>query len=221
MAKESLDAFIELTPSKKMRGPIAGEAQGTGKKSDGAAAIEIKSFKAASAKALAKATALRKRSELDEDKQEELDEKEEDGDIHVIRERPTKLTGRIDQDYRFQITKEVESSTPYLMQAFFSNSFKPKRKEYNSFSEAKLTVRKLGHTTKQPTPFLEITFGGVYVVGYEIETQGQDPPEETVEFCYQTCEVKYISQAMTGELLSANSNIKGWNFKAQEEIKSG
>jgi type VI protein secretion system component Hcp len=219
MAKEALDAFIELTPSKKMRGSIAGEAQGTGKPSDSTVVtIEISFFRVGSAEALAKAKALRDRDKLDEGKRDELEEKEEDSEVRIARERPSVRTGDVTKDYRFQITKEVERTTPFLMQAFLSNSYKPKRREYNSFSEAKVTVRKLGHTTKQPTPFLEISFRGVYVVGYEIETQGKDPPEETVEFCFQTCEIKYTSQALSGELTSSNSNIKGWNFKAQQEL---
>jgi type VI protein secretion system component Hcp len=219
MAKEVLDAYIELTASKKMRGPIAGEAQGTGKSADSTVArIEIKFLRFGSAEALAKAKALRDRDKLDEAKKEEIEEKEEDSEIHVARERPSVRSNDTEKDYRFQITKEVETSTPFLMQAFFSNSHKPKRKEYNSFSEAKVTVRKLGHSKTAPTPFLEITFRGVYVVGYELETQGKDPPEETVEFCFQTCEIKYTSQAFSGELSSSNSNIKGWNFKAQQEL---
>lgn len=219
MAKEALDAHLELTPSKKMRGPVAGEAQGTNTTAaNGAALIEIKSFRVGSAKSLAKAKAVKDRDKLEDSKKEEIEEKEEDGEIRIAREKIAPRTGKIEEDYQFQITKEVESSSPFLMQAFLSNSYKPKRKEYNSFAEAKLVVRKLGHTTKQPTPFLEISFRGVYVVGYEIETQGKDPPEETVAFCFQTCEIKYISQAFTGELHSANSNIKGWNFKAQQEL---
>ncbi|HEX4000837.1 MAG TPA: type VI secretion system tube protein Hcp [Pirellulales bacterium] len=227
MAKDVLDAFIELTPSKKMRAQIAGEAQGAGSSSGSTAAkIEITFFRFGSAESLAKAKQLRDRDKMDEGKQEELEQKEEDSEIRIARERTSKPTGETSQDYRFQITKEIERSSPFLMQAFLSDSYKPKRKEYNSFSEAKVTVRKLGHGVKQgssqivPQAFLEITFRGVYIVGYEIETRGKEPPEETVEFCFQTCEVKYISQAMTGELSSANSNIKGWNFKAQQELSS-
>jgi type VI protein secretion system component Hcp len=221
MAKEAIDAFIELTPSKKMRGGMSGEAQGADKSADSTVAtIEISFFRVGSAKALAKAKALRDRDKLDESKKDELEEKEEDSEIRIARERPSVRTGKTEEDYRFQITKEVEKSSPFLMQAFLSNSYKPKRKEYNSFSDAKVTVRKLGHSAKAPKAFLEITFRGVYIVGYEIETKAKEPPEETVEFCFQTCEIKYTAQAMSGELSSSNSNIKGWNFKAQQELKS-
>lgn len=222
MAKQALDAYLELTPSKKMRAPITGESQGAGSSAESTVAtIDISFFRVGSAKALAKAKSLRDRDKLDEDKQEEIDAKEEDSDVRVARERPSVRTGDTSQDYRFQITKEVEKSSPFLMQAFFSNSYKPNRKNYNSFSEAKITVRKLGHSTKQPTPFLEITFRGVYIVGYEVETKGTEAPEETVEFCFQTQEIKYTAQTEGGELKSSNSNIKGWNFKAQAELKSG
>ena len=221
MAKEALNAHLELTPSKKMRASFAGEAQGANASASGnVARIEVTMFRFASEKELAKAKALRDRDRLDEAKQDELDEKEEQGEVRVLSQKHGGITGNTEEDYRFQISKEIDVSSPFLMQAFMSNSFKPKRKEYNSFSEAKLTAHKLGHSKATPKIYLEITFRGVYIVGYEIETRGKDPPEETVSFCFQACEIKYTSQAMTGQLTSANSNIKGWNFKAQQEIAS-
>ncbi len=151
MAKDALDAYIELTPSKKMRASFAGESQGAVRSKDRTvASIEISFFRVGSAQSLAKAKALRDRDKLDKGKQEELEEKEEDGEVRIARERPSVRTGDTSQDYRFQITKQVERSSPFLMQAYFSNSYKPKRREYNSFSEAKVTVRKMGHQRQSP-----------------------------------------------------------------------
>lgn len=219
MAKDALDAFLELTPSKKMRIAFAGEAQGTNKTGgENVARIEVTMFRFASEQELAKAKALRDRDRLDEEKQEQLEEKEEEGEARVLSQKHAGPSGATEEDFRFQVTKEIDVSSPFLMQAFLSNSFKPKRKEYNSFSEAKITVRKLGHSTNAPEPFLEISFRSAYIVGYEVETRGKDPPEETVSFCFQACEIKYVSQAGTGKMTASTSNIKAWDFKAQKEL---
>jgi type VI protein secretion system component Hcp len=218
MAPDALNAFLELTASKKMRTSFAGEAQGTTKTADSnVARIEITMFRFASEAELAKAKALRDRDKLDEAKQDQLEEKEEQGESRVLSQKHATTSGNTEEDFRFQISKEIDIASPFLMQAFMSNSFKPKRKEYNSFSEAKLTVMKLGHSKTSPKPYLEMTFRTAHIVGYEIETRGQDPPEETVSFCFQSCEVKYTAQTKTGEM-STTSNIKGWNFKAQTEL---
>lgn len=220
MAKETLNAFLELTASKKMRASFAGEAQGTTKSSDGnVARIEVTMFRFSSGAELAKAKALRDRDRLTEERQEMLDEREEQGEARVLSQKHAPPTNDREKDYQFQITKQIDISSPFLMQAFMSNSYKPKRKEYNSFSEAKYTALKLGHSKSSPKPFLEITFRNAYIVGYEIETQGKDPPEETVSFCFQECEVKYTQQEKTGEM-STSPKIKGWNFKVQQETSS-
>jgi type VI protein secretion system component Hcp len=220
MAPDALNAFLELTPSKKMRSSFAGEAQGTTKTTDSnVARIEITMFRFASGAELAKAKALRDRDRLDENKQEQLEEKEEQGEARVLTQKHASGSGKTEEDFQFQISKEIDIASPFLMQAFMSNSFKPKRKEYNSFSEAKVTVMKLGHSKTSPMPYLELTFRGAHIVGYEIETRGQDPPEETVSFCFQSCEVKYTAQTKTGAM-STTSNIKGWNFKIQQELTS-
>ena len=211
MAKQALDAFLELTPSRKMTAPIGGESLDAKQnaKGPGKAIIEIMSFRFGDAKSLAKAKEADKKAAKNQD---------DDDDVPTRADvAGAKRTGKVEDDYRFQISKQIEKSTPYLAQAYFSNSFKPKRHEYNSFSEAKISFRKLGAHTEHPKAFFTLTFRGVYVVGYEIQTQGADPPEETVNFCFQTCEMSYKPQSTDGTLGVAN--IKGWDFIAQKEMQ--
>ncbi len=217
MPGEALDAILELTPGRKMRGTIAGESTDKQKAQSSAAVIEISMFRFGNAKSLAKAKSNRDRDKLDEAKRDQKDvEEEEDRKIREARERAAPRSGNIEQDYRFQVTKQLEKSTPHLMQAFFSNSYKPKRQESNSFKEAKITVRKV--TSTGPKEFLSLTFRGVYIVGYELQTMGKEPPEETVEFCFKTCEMKYTQQESSGEM--GQSSVMGWNFVDQKEMSA-
>jgi type VI protein secretion system component Hcp len=211
MAKQSLDAFLELVPARKMTAQIGGESLDAERKvgGQGRAIIEIMSFRFGDAKSLAKAKEAEKRAAA-----RAGDDEEDAGGIAPVA--GGKRTGTVEEDYRFQITKQIEKSTPFFAQAYFSNSFKPKRQEYNSFAEAKIVVRKMGTHAKHPQGFFTLTFRGVYVVGYDLQTQGPEPPEETIDFCFQTCEMSYKPQLADGTLGAANA--KGWNFIAQKEI---
>jgi type VI protein secretion system component Hcp len=210
MAKQSLDAFLELTPARKMTAQIGGESLDSKTNRDGQAKeiIEIMSFRFGDAKSLAKAKEAEKKMAS-----RSGDDEEDEGGVALS---SGKRSGKVEDDYRFQITKQIEKATPFFAQAYFSNSFKPKRQEYNSFAEAKIVVRKLGAHAKHPKSFFTITFRGVYVVGFELQTQGPEPAEETIDFCFQTCEMSYKPQLHDGTLGAANA--KGWNFIAQKEM---
>jgi type VI protein secretion system component Hcp len=218
---DHLDALLELTPAKKMRSKFSGEAQDSAHQGSARSArIEITFFRFGNAKSLAKAKEQRDKDKLEESKKEQLEEHEEDANENerAARQRPTKLSGNKEQDYRFQITKQIDKASPILMQAYFSNSFKPKRQESNSFDEAKLVVRKLGGGgSKSHKVYLTLTFRGVYIVGYEVETMGKEPPQETIDFCFQSCEMSYARQLKSGEV-AKNPKIKGWNFVSQQEV---
>ena len=213
MAKQALDAFLELKPSRKMVAQISGESLDSKQNEAGPARaiIEIMSFRFGDAKSLAKAKEADKKA----DKRGGDDDDDEPPRAEVA---AGKKTGKVEDDYRFQITKQIEKATPLLAQAYFSNAFKPKRHDYNSFDEAKVTFRKLGAHSRHPKAFFTLTFRGVYVVGYELSTQGPEPPEETLDFCFQTCEMSYKPQSQDGTLGTAN--VKGWNFVSQKEMQS-
>jgi type VI protein secretion system component Hcp len=191
---------------------VAGESRDSqSEKGASKAIIEIMSFRFGDAKSLAKAK--------EADKKASKRSGDDDDDDEPVRAEVSggKRSGNVEDDYRFQITKQIEKSTPFLAQAYFSNSFKPKRHDYNSFSEAKVTFRKLGAHSKHPKAFFSLTFRGVYVVGYELQTQGPEPPQETIDFCFQTCEMSYRPQSHDGTL--GTPNVQGWNFVAQKEMK--
>jgi type VI protein secretion system component Hcp len=214
MAKQALDAILELYPSRKMVAHISGESLDSNwsQQSRAKGIIEIMSFRFGDAKSLAKAKEADKKAAKRGGDDDDDDEPPR-GEVGT-----GKKTGNVEDDYRFQITKQIEKATPMLAQAYFSNSFKPMRHEYNSFDEAKITFRKLGAHRQHPTAFFTLTFRGVYVIGFELQTQGPEPPEETIDFCFQTCEMSYKPQSQDGTLGTAN--VKGWNFVSQKEMQS-
>lgn len=216
MAKEALDAILELSPSSNMKAEISGESldDKLNEKGRAKAIIEIKSFRFGDAKSLAKAKEADKKAAKNKGDDDDEEEKEPvRADVGT-----SKKTNKVEDDYRFQITKQVEKSTPYLVQAYFSNSYKPKRKKYNSFDEARVTFRKIGAHASHPKAFFTLTFRGVYIIGYDLSTQGAEPPEETVDFCFQTCEMMYKPQLHDGSL--GPPNVQGWNFVVQRHYQS-
>lgn len=220
---EAIDAFLELTPNGppdgKMRNRIAGETADVKKKRSGnqPAAMEITQFTFANAKALAAMKQQEEMQELASSRAKASGEESMELNLPPLGKAATARTGRTDEDYRFQIRKQVDVASPFLMQAYFSNSYRGMRPEYNDFSQAKVTFRKTD--AKGPKTYLTILFTDVHVVGYEMETDGKAPPEETIDFCFQTCEMIYRPQSGTGEL--GTKNIKGWDFRKQTDYASG
>ncbi|MDZ4818833.1 MAG: type VI secretion system tube protein Hcp [Planctomycetota bacterium] len=214
MAAEALDAYLELVPDQStMRVRIIGESKDS--KEGGADAyggIQIKSFTFGNASAI---TAAAK----DRDEDEDDDDKKGTGKTKKAKAPPAgKKTGKKSQDYRFQITKSLEASSPHLMTAFFASSNKEKRPEHNNFSEARVVVRKVGSKDTRPQTYLMITFGQVSVMGYKLETEGEEPPTETVDFSFQTCEMKYRTQFEDGSL--GYPVVRSWDFRVHQNQPS-
>jgi type VI protein secretion system component Hcp len=220
---DPIDAFLELTPNGspggKMRNTVAGETADTKKRRGGAqaAAMEITQFNFANSKALAAMKQQEDLQELMASRAEASGDEAMEFNIPSHGKSAGSRTGKTEDDYRFQIRKLVDVASPLLMQAYFSNSHSGIRPEYNDFKSAKLTFRKTD--SRGPKTYLTMIFGGVYVVGYTLETEGAEPPEEAVEFCFQTCEMIYLPQKATGDL--GVKNIRGWDFQAQAEYSSG
>ncbi len=220
---EPIDAFLELTPNGppdgKMRNRVAGETGDIKKKRSGnePAAMEITQFTFANAKALAAMEQQENMKEMMSGRAEASGEEMAEFKLPPIGKANSGRSGRAEEDYRFQIRKQADVASPLLMQAYFSNSYRGMRPEYNDFKQAKLTFRKT--SAHGPKTYLTILFGTVYVVSYRLETEGKEPPEETVAFCFQTCEMIYRPQSNIGAL--GEKNIKGWNFQTQTEYASG
>jgi len=220
---EAIDAFLELTPNGppggKMRNRIAGETADVKKKRSGndPAAMEVTQFTFANAKALAAMKQQEEMQELASSRASASGDEATEMNLPTLGKSTTARTGKAEEDYRFQIRKQVDIASPFLMQAYFSNSFRGMRPEYNDFQQAKLTFRKTD--ARGPKTYLTILFTDVHVVGYQLETDGKAPPEETVDFCFQTCEMIYRPQEKTGVL--GTKNIKGWDFRKQADYTSG
>lgn len=220
---EPIDAFLELTtngaPDGKMRNSIKGETADTKKRRGGntPAAMEITQFTFANSKALAAMKQQEDLQELMESRAEASGDESMEMNMPPMGKSASQRTGKVEDDYRFQVRKQVDVASPLLMQAYFSNSHSGIRPEFNDFKLAKLTFRKTD--SAGPKTYLTILFGGVYVVGYRLETEGKEPPGETVEFCFQTCEMIYRPQSKAGSL--GTKNIKGWDFQKQAEHTSG
>jgi len=208
----SFDGYLELTPNSQfMQTAIEGETTDARRSGNGrAAAIEIGSFTFGSKEAIAVATQSRK------EKDEETGEAETEAGGEDFEPVAGERTGKQETDFRFQITKQLDRSSPFLMRAFFSNSFREKRPEFNDFSEARVTLRRRGAKSDAPHTYLTMTFLGVFVAAYEMETQGKAPPEETIEFCFQACEMKYRRQLSSGE--KDVPVIGGWDFREKAEF---
>ncbi len=208
------DGLLELVPNKAtMKVKLTGESTDTRTRNSatvGAAVIEISSFTFGNAKAL-EAVAKQAKAE---------NKAGGDEDAPPVPEAEIGKGGMksddLDENYRFQITKQIEKASPHLMQAFMASSYKMKRKEFNDFTEARIVMRKrMGDAP--PRVYLTFKFGKVKVVGYTLETQGTDPPFETVAFSFRSCEIKYQRQKDNGTL--DTPIVRSWDFEAEKEKK--
>jgi type VI protein secretion system component Hcp len=210
MAKDRFDGFLRLVPSKKMTTRIAGETQDTkkgGTDDSGTTGLEIDSFSFGNAKALSA-----------DDEDEDTDDKEKRAKQKAKAKRKKaakkKKGTAVEEGYRFKVTKQLESSSPTLMQAYYSNSFNRGRTKYNDFETATVMIRRAGASGDRPKTYLTLNFKNVRVVGYELETEGPEPPVETVEFTFMECEMKYRRQFKDGTL--AEPKTVTCNFKKHE-----
>jgi type VI protein secretion system component Hcp len=94
----------------------------------------------------------------------------------------------------FTITKDVDKSTPALVQTYSKNL------GVNSqpFSKAVLRCR-LPHADS-PLVFLALIFTEVHLTKYDVDLKGETSiPEETIDFAFTGLEVQYSPQTNTGE----------------------
>lgn len=198
MSKDHFDGYLQLVPSKQMTTKIVGETldakRGSSDSGEPVAGIEIDSFSFGNAKS------LKNKNKDDDDEEMTEEEKEKQRRQKEKAKEKKKKKKTIEEGYRFKITKELESASPTLMQAYFSNSYKRGRNKYNDFATATVIVRRAGASGERPKTYLSLTFENVRVVGYELEAEGTEPPVETVEFTFMTCEMKYRRQLKDGTL---------------------
>jgi type VI protein secretion system component Hcp len=118
--------------------------------------------------------------------------------------------------FTFSIEKDVDAATPFLFQAYaeFWSSTTTEGAEKNpnggKFDKAKVTLRKPGG--KFPVEYMTFEFEEIWVKSWELKTkEGDELPEEQVEFCCNACTIKYFPQRVDG---SAGSMVPGaWDFR--------
>lgn len=207
----AFDAYLEL------------DGIGESQDSKRATAIEIGSFMFGNSSMLTRNSRLKKMrgkvqsgSKTQEENEEQLGEFEDLFDTYQDKSE-AKKSGRQKQDYRFQITKEIDAASPRLMQAFFSGSKRGNRPtEFNHYEKAIVTLRRLGGKADRPSTYLRFVFGQVEVVGYELETQGREAPSETVNFAFMTVEMEYTPQTTEGTKVKDRQQAQ-WSFATQDE----
>ena len=108
----------------------------------------------------------------------------------------------------FQITKEMDLSSPDLFRAYCSSQDPEKR---DVFDSGTVTLRKA--TGKARAAFLTYTFNDVIVTSYSLDIGGDASPKETVVFSFARVRVEFRPQKATGGM---GLVIKGgWDFIAR------
>lgn len=105
----------------------------------------------------------------------------------------------------FQVTKEMDISSPDLFRAYCSAQDLENR---DVFDSATLTLRKA--TGKTRTAFLTYTFNDLVVVGYTLNIEGDAAPKETVVLSFGKIRVQFRPQKATGALAPVKKG--GWDF---------
>lgn len=97
----------------------------------------------------------------------------------------------------FTVTKEVDKSTPVLVQTYSKNL------GINAEPYSKAIVRfRLPHAETRLV-FLALIFTEVHLTKYDVELKGETSiPEESIEFAFKTLEIQYSPQTNTGEASS-------------------
>jgi type VI protein secretion system component Hcp len=101
------------------------------------------------------------------------------------------------ETFLFTVTKEVDKSTPVLVQTYSKNL------GINAEPYSQAIVRfRLPHAESRLV-FLAMIFTGVHLTKYDVDLKGETSiPEETVEFAFKTLEIQYSPQKNTGDASS-------------------
>lgn len=181
----ALDGFLEL----KFRGAPAV----TGECRDSAFSLK----KAMAIKSFEFGTELGSSSKED-------DEDEEDEKTGKKQPEKPKSNSKNPTNFKFSITKDVDSASPALFKAYCMHA----SAGVSQFDQAIISLRKAGGSDR--FVYLVMEFAGVFVSSYTLSaTSGDELPEETIEFVFQTS-VKFRYQPQTSAGHGA-ANIKGWN----------
>jgi type VI protein secretion system component Hcp len=104
----------------------------------------------------------------------------------------TKKSKKHKRRWTFEITKELDLATPLLFRAYCEHAQEEDPKPYT----AKLVLRKAGG--KWSFTYLELTFYEVQVISFEIKSESDKLPKESVSFSFNKCKFRYSAQKPDG-----------------------
>jgi len=131
-------------------------------------------------------------------------ENDEDGEDN----KPDKIRTTIE----FDVTKDMDYSSPVLLQAFCKNL----TAESEPFKKVVIYCRLPG--SPSPIVAVEVTFRNVYIVNFSMDVSGSDSvPTEKIKFVFDELELKYSPQKTSGD--AAPPGIFGFNFKDKKQKK--
>jgi type VI protein secretion system component Hcp len=127
--------------------------------------------------------------------------------------------------FSFTIVKEVDKATPYLFYAYCHYASKnPQKPNPLEIALARVTIRKAagimkgqgGGVQARVLGFLVYEFRDVAIKSWKLDNKdGDDLPEEEVEFTFNAVRVTYTPQKSTGE--GATAIPRSWNFTANKD----
>jgi type VI protein secretion system component Hcp len=221
MAEKQLDAFLELMPKSSMSVRALGESldyQQNAATTYGG--IAINSFKLNSSGVGALGKSGDKSEEVTPEQRKKLAEMVKWMETQKAAKNAEKNPGaKEDRNFAFEITKDIDSSSPILYRAYCSNSYMPKRPQFNAFEQAMVTFRKTGAHEDMPVVYLMMMFRDVYVSTYKFKADGAGAPEETIEFKALGCSMTYAPQASDGTM-NVQPIERGWDLKLYQTVSS-
>jgi type VI protein secretion system component Hcp len=129
-----------------------------------------------------------------------------------------KTTPRLNDKLTLSVTKNLDSSSPFLMSAYCQHLQTALTKvNLKPFKQLKIIVRKVGDirgSTSQQQ-YLDLVFGEVYLASYSCggaHSANMDMPTENLEFRFKTVSMWYTPQKATGHITIATRIPMDWNF---------
>jgi type VI protein secretion system component Hcp len=115
--------------------------------------------------------------------------------------------------FTFSITKSIDNATPDLLMAY-AKYWKTRREIWPL---ARVTMRKAaGHKQMK---FLLFEFGSAYIKSWTLDSKdGEEPPEEEIEFAFRWMRVTYWPQTQKGGKMEAPPITGGWDLGGNCEL---
>jgi type VI protein secretion system component Hcp len=111
------------------------------------------------------------------------------------------------------LSKYLDRASPGLLKAYCNVSDPKKDKLHKPFELVTILLRKAGGPKQ--LVYLKIALSKVDVTAYSLDvSSGKEPPKENLTLSFETFQVEYKSQSMTGETSAkSNTSILGWDFE--------